>query len=118
MTKIVDTSSSHWSIALALGLTLAGIVFLSRAHAADPTAPQVLIEQFRFAPAALTVPVGTTVTWTNKDETIHTVTSVTKVFASEGLDQGGAFSHTFTAPGTYAYSCKLHPRMTGTVIVQ
>jgi len=103
---------------LALALAIGGAALLSLAHAAAPPAQQVLIQQFKFAPAALTVPVGTTVTWTNKDGTIHTVTSATKVFASDGLDQGGTFSYTFTAPGTYAYSCKLHPQMTGTVTVQ
>ncbi len=90
---------------------------LSAAHGA-PAAQHVAIEQFKFAPAALTVPVGTTVTWTNKDGTLHTVTSTTKAFGSEGLDQGGTFSYTFTAPGTYAYICKLHPHMTGTITVQ
>ena len=74
---------------LALGLALCGAALLSLAHAATPPAQQVLIQQFKFAPAALTVPVGTTVSWTNNDGTIHTVTSATKVFASDGLDQGG-----------------------------
>ena len=103
-----------------LGLAAAfwGAALLSVAHAGAPAAQQVTIEQFKFTPAALTVPVGTTVTWTNKDGTIHTVTSTTKVFASEGLDQGGSFSYTFTTPGSYPYFCKLHPRMTGTVTVQ
>jgi|WetSurMetagenome_2_1015567.scaffolds.fasta_scaffold206416_1 plastocyanin len=118
MTKSVHRTSPHWSLAFALALALASTVLLFRADAAAPPAQQVLIEQFTFDPAALTVPVGTVVTWTNKDGTIHTVTSTTKAFASDGLDQGGTFSHTFTAPGTYAYSCKLHPRMTGTVTVQ
>jgi plastocyanin len=118
MMKIFHSTSTRWSLALALVLALAGATHLFSADAAAPSAQQVVIEQFEFAPAALTVPVGTTVIWTNRDGTIHTVTSTTKVFASDGLDQGGTFSHTFTAPGTYPYSCKLHPRMTGTVTVQ
>ena len=104
--------------ALALAGVLCGAALLSLAHAAAPLAQQVQIEQFKFTPATLTVPAGTTVTWTNKDGTLHTVTSTTKVFASDGLDQGGTFSYTFTTPGTYPYSCKLHPQMTGTVTVQ
>ncbi len=95
-----------------------GAALLSFAYAGAPTTQQITIDQFKFTPAALTVPVGTTVTWTNKDDTVHTVTSNTKAFGSEALDQGGTFSYTFTAPGTYAYFCKLHPRMTGTVTVQ
>ena len=104
--------------AFALVLALGGAALLSLAHAAAPPAQQVQIEQFKFTPATLTLPAGTTVTWTNKDGTLHTVTSTTKVFASDGLDQGGAFSYTFTTPGTFPYSCKLHPQMTGTVTVQ
>jgi plastocyanin len=118
MTKSVHSISTHWFLALALALALGSSALLFSVDAAAPPAQQVVIEQFAFTPAALTVPVGATVTWTNKDGTIHTVTSTTKAFASDGLDQGGTFSHTFTAPGTYPYSCKLHPRMTGTVTVQ
>ena len=80
--------------------------------------PQVRIEEFHFNPGTLTIPVGTTVTWTNNDGTLHTVTSATKVFTSDGLDEGGAFSYTFTSPGTYSYYCKLHPHMTGTIVVK
>jgi plastocyanin len=80
--------------------------------------PQIRIENYQFTPATLTVPVGTTVTWTNDDGTIHTVTSATKEFTSAGLDDGAAFSYTFTNPGTYTYYCKLHPRMTGTIVVK
>jgi plastocyanin len=102
----------------ALALALCGAALWSLAHAAAPPAQQVRIQQFKFVPAALTVPVGTTVTWTNTDAAIHTVTSATKVFASDGLDKGGTFSYTFTAPGTYPYACARHPSMTGTITVQ
>ena len=118
MTIPVSASIARWRLrALALVLALGEATLLSLAHAAAPPAQQVQIEQFQFTPATLTVPVGTTVTWTNKDGTLHTVTSTTKVFGSDGLDQGGTFSYTFTTPGTYPYFCKLHPRMTGTVTV-
>lgn len=119
MTTTGPASAARWRLrAFALGLALGGAALLSLAHAAAPLAQQVQIEQFKFTPATLTVPAGATVTWTNKDGTLHTVTSTTKVFASDGLDQGGTFSYTFTTLGTYPYSCKLHPQMTGTVTVQ
>ncbi len=119
MNTTAPVAAARWRLpALALVLALGGAVLLSLAHAAAPLTQQVQIEQFKFTPATLTVPVGTTVNWTNKDGTLHTVTSTTKVFASDGLDQGGTFSYTFTTPGTYPYSCKLHPQMTGTVTVQ
>ncbi len=80
--------------------------------------PQIRIENFAFNPPTVTVPVGATVTWTNNDGTLHTVTSATKVFSSAGLDEGGVFAYTFTNPGTYTYYCKLHPHMTGTIVVK
>ncbi len=88
---------------------------------AAPTAQggvQVSIDNFRFGPTSITVPVGTTVTWTNRDDMVHTVTASTRAFSSPGLETGETFSHTFDKPGTYQYFCALHPRMTGTVVVQ
>ncbi len=78
----------------------------------------VTIQNFAFNPGSLTVPVNTTVTWTNKDGTIHTVTSDTGVFNSGNLSANGTFSFKFTAAGTYMYHCAIHTYMTGTIIVQ
>jgi len=80
--------------------------------------PQVTIDNFTFSPATLTVPSGTTVTWTNQDDMVHTVTEANRGFSSKGLETGDTYAHTFTAPGTYTYFCALHPRMTATVIVK
>ena len=80
--------------------------------------PQITIENYEFKPATLTVPVGTTVTWISRDDEPHTVTSAEDVFASPGLDADETFSYTFSTPGTYTYHCKLHPHMTGTIIVK
>jgi plastocyanin len=80
--------------------------------------PQVHIDNFQFSPATLTISKGTTVTWTNQDDMVHTVTSASKVFSSASLETDDIFSYTFTTPGTYTYFCKLHPHMTATVIVQ
>ncbi len=57
-------------------------------------------------------------TWINQDDDTHTVTEANRLFSSQGLDPGQAFSHTFTAPGTYSYYCAIHPHMTATVIVK
>ncbi|HYA01812.1 MAG TPA: cupredoxin family copper-binding protein, partial [Syntrophobacteria bacterium] len=80
--------------------------------------PQVTIENFQFTPATLTIPVGTTVTWISRDDEPHTVTSSEGVFTSPGLDADETYSYTFSTPGTYTYHCKLHPHMTGTIIVK
>ena len=71
---------------------------------------EVKIDNFSFGPVALTVPVGTTVTWTNRDDIPHTVVSTDGVFKSKALDTDDKFSFVFTKPGTYPYFCSIHPR--------
>ena len=81
-------------------------------------AMEVKIDNFSFGPAALTVPVGTTVTWTNRDDIPHTVVSTDGVFKSKVLDTDEKFSFTFSKAGSFPYFCSIHPKMTGKVIVQ
>jgi amicyanin len=78
----------------------------------------VTIQNFAYSPATLTVPVGTTVTWTNEDSVRHTVTTRTSLFDSGLLSQGQTFSYTFNQKGTYDYYCTVHPYMTGKIIVE
>ena len=78
----------------------------------------VKIDNFVFGPQTLTVPVGTTVTWTNNDDIPHTSVSTEGVFKSKVLDTDEKFSYTFTKAGTYPYYCTIHPKMTGQVVVQ
>ena len=84
---------------------------------APVSATAVAIDNFAFAPAAITVKVGTTVTWTNKDQDAHTVTAQDRSFSSAPLNTGATYQFTFTKPGTYAYLCTIHPFMTATVVV-
>ena len=80
---------------------------------------QVEIRNFAFVPATLTVPAGTRVVWTNRDEEPHVITSAGAQFASsKGMDTSDSYAVTFSRPGTYAYYCSIHPMMVGTVIVQ
>lgn len=79
---------------------------------------EVAIQSSAFMPLILTVPVNTTVTWTNKDAMAHTVTSDNDLFDSGSISSGGTYMHQFTATGTYTYHCKIHPAMTGTIVVQ
>jgi plastocyanin len=67
---------------------------------------------------APTVPVGTTVTWTNRDDIPHTAVSTDGVFKSKVMDTDDKFSFVFSKPGTYPYFCSIHPKMTGQIIVQ
>jgi plastocyanin len=104
-----------------VGLGLVGfavMVVLAGALSAWATGSRVTIEDFRFQEAKLRVPVGTTVTWVNQDEELHTVTSSAGLFASPGLDHDERFSYRFTTAGTYTYYCALHPKMRAEVVVQ
>jgi len=87
------------------------------AGAYQPSPIQVNIQNFAFAPNTILIPVGTTVRWTNKDPVNHTVTSSTGLFDSGILGPGQSFEFRFDTPGTYSYTCTLHPGMAGTVIV-
>ena len=78
----------------------------------------VTIDNFNFTPPALAISAGTTVTWVNKDDVPHTVTSDDKLFASRALDTDDKFSFTFQQPGTYSYYCSVHPKMVGKVTVK
>jgi plastocyanin len=90
------------------------------AVAADPPkgVATIRIESFMFNPQSLTIAAGTTVTWTNLDEDVHTVKSDTGLFKSGGMDTNQQFSYRFDVPGTYHFTCSLHPQMVGTIIVQ
>jgi plastocyanin len=83
-----------------------------------PQTLEVKIDNFSFGPGTLTVPEGTTVTWTNRDDIPHTVVSTDGVFKSKVLDTDEKFSFTFSKTGTYPYFCSIHPKMTGKVVVQ
>jgi plastocyanin len=90
------------------------------AIAQQAASTEVKIDNFSFAPATLTVAVGTRVTWTNRDDIPHTVVSTDdpKAFKSKVLDTDEQFSYTFTKAGTYPYFCSVHPKMTGSVVVK
>jgi len=107
---------------VALGLGIAGLGAGTRNFTASaqqkPETTEVKIDNFSFGPVELTVPVGTTVTWTNRDDIPHTVVSTDKVFKSKVLDTDEKFSFTFSRAGTYPYFCSIHPKMTGKVVVQ
>ena len=81
---------------------------LGTAHAQEGAA--VSIVDFAFDPAAVEVPVGATVTWTNTGAAPHTATASDGTFDSGELAPGASFSHTFTAAGTFLTSARSIPR--------
>ena len=82
-----------------------------------PGTPAVEIENFAFVPSRLSVPAGTTVTWTNHDDVSHTVSSDDASFDSGAFGQGMTFQFTAGPPGTHTYFCRIHPFMRATLTV-
>ena len=84
---------------------------------ADSTV-KISLVNFSFSPKELTIKKGTTITWTNEDSAVHTVTSDTDVFDSGNLAKGDTFSYTFDTAGTFPYYCIPHAaNMKGTIVV-
>jgi plastocyanin len=85
---------------------------------AAPKTVSARIKNSAFSPSTIQVDAGSTVTWKNLDALVHTVTAADKSFNSGNIGADGAYSHTFTKPGSYAFICMLHPFMKGTVVVK
>ena len=91
---------------------------LAAAEAANHAAN---IREFSFDPNPVTVAPGDTVTWTNRGQVNHTVTSddtANLTFRSQTMTPGQAYSHTFPSAGSFPYHCDHHQNMKGTVVVQ
>jgi plastocyanin len=82
------------------------------------SATEVKIDNFAFTPGAIKVKPGTQVTWINNDDIPHTVDSTQGKFKSAALDTDQKFEFRFTEPGEYPYYCRMHPKMTGSIVVQ
>jgi len=106
-------------IAAAGGVLLASAGALAQQPNAGKTA-EIVIENFAFTPATLTVAAGTAVTWDNQDEEPHNIVNIDQPrrFRSPAIDTGEKFTFVFDQPGTYKYICAVHPHMEGTIIVK
>jgi plastocyanin len=103
----------------AVGMLVLGAMEIYIPSAAEPSDPTTIaVKDFMFTPTPLTVKAGSTVTWTNMDDEPHTVVSDTGMFKSGGMDTNESFSYKFDKPGTYHFTCSIHPRMVGTIVVQ
>ena len=118
MRRSMSTAVLAGALVIGTGLIATGQKNFLASAQEKPAATEVKIDNFSFGPATLTVPVGTSVTWTNRDDIPHTVVSDDKRFKSKVLDTDEKFSYTFDKPGMYPYFCSVHPKMTGKVVVQ
>ena len=117
------TGKNVWIASFAAVVMIAIVVLLVRspsvtANDQSSANAEVKIDNFSFGPQTLTVPVGATVTWTNRDDIPHTSVSTDGLFKSKVMDTDEKFSYTFTKAGTYPYFCSIHPKMTGQVVVK
>ena len=121
-----------WSVAVLIAIASAMILMdtasqaqhengsgkLVRTAAGADATSQVVIDNFVYSPVPLTVRPGTTVTWINHDDIPHTVDSTEGKFKSAALDTDDKFQFKFTEAGEYPFYCRIHPKMTGKVIVR
>ena len=111
--RVARVLAASAGAAVALALLVSGA---ARVTGDGPASVEIL--DSGYAPSQLTIAAGTTVRWVNRDEETHTVTSTTEIFKSGGLNLGEEYTHTFTAPGVYPYTCALHDFMQGSIIVK
>jgi plastocyanin len=102
---------------LLLGCSAAKAASTTAAPSAAASGNAISIESNAFNPSSLTVKVGDTVTWTNKDSYAHTVKGKNGEFDSGNIASGATFSFKFDKEGTIDYLCAIHTFMTGKIIV-
>ena len=106
-------------LSLILTVACAGLLPAGRAAAArKPARHAVAVEAVAFQPAALTVNVGDSIVWTNKDPFPHTVTANGGAFDSKQLAAAKTWTYRAQKKGDYPYVCTLHPTMSGTIHVK
>ena len=130
--KVKQFADLKWNVAVLIVVTSVMILVstISQAQhengsgklvgtAAGTDAPtQVMIDNFVYSPVPLSVKIGSTVTWINHDDIPHTVDSTQGKFKSAALDTDDKFEFKFTEAGEYPFYCRIHPKMTGKIIVQ
>jgi plastocyanin len=97
---------------------LTHLAAMPQAPGAEAGVNVVTIDNFTFTPESLVVPVGTTVTWINRDDIPHTIKGTESPIKSSALDTDDKFSFTFTEGGEFPYYCGIHPHMTGMIVVK
>lgn len=103
---------------LVLALVVAACSSSKDSTSAPPQQVSVAITGFKFLPDTVTVPKGSTVTWTNNDTPAHTVTSDNgSELASGNVAKSGTFAHQFMTAGTYTYHCAIHATMPHAVVI-
>jgi plastocyanin len=122
-TKLIHFGPSVLALAILSAMMLKGASASTPAElgtqaAVADSVTEVKIDNFAFTPGVITVKAGTQITWINHDDIPHTVDSTEGRFKSAALDTDDKFQFLFKEPGEYSYFCRMHPKMTGKIIVQ
>lgn len=128
-----DTPNRRWARPAALAVA-ATLLFAACGDDDDPattadgdaangpsegaTESTVVIEDFTFVDAALTVPVGATITFENRDDAPHTATARGGAFDTDSVAGGDSATVTLDEAGDFSFYCSFHPFMEGTVTVE
>jgi plastocyanin len=116
--SVMTISGASVSSASERGDPSSGMVQSGSGEASTGPAIEVKIDNFAYTPGVVTVKAGTQVTWINRDDIPHTVDSTQGKFKSAPMDTDEKFQFRFTEPGEYPFFCRMHPKMTGKIIVQ
>jgi plastocyanin len=116
--QIIASPLVFMGLASLLAATPATLSAGDTAVEAAAQAAAIQIDNFHYTPPNLVVAPGTKVTWTNADDSPHSVREKDGKFKSAALDTDDTFSQTFAEPGEYEYFCSIHPYMTGKIIVK
>jgi len=83
-------------------------------------AKKIEIKDKKYSPAKLTIKVGETIVWVNRDDSDHTIVADDGSFGTkdDDLNPGESYKFTFKKKGKYKYHCKYHPREKGEIIVE
>jgi plastocyanin len=118
MHRIWQPGGSARRVLLRHAVAAGVLVVIARPAAQAAGAPEIIIDNFTFAPTPLNVKVGTTVTWLNHDDIPHSIVCPDLKLKSHPLDTDDSFACKFDQVGTYDYICGLHPHMHGQVVVE
>ncbi|WP_372784006.1 cupredoxin domain-containing protein [Phenylobacterium sp.] len=108
----------HLWFAVLAGAALAAAPVAAPAAKPAPKAAiyTVTLKDMKFGPLPATLHVGDTIEWVNSDIFLHSATAKDKAFDVE-LKPGAHLWTTFHRAGTYPFTCRYHPGMTGTLVV-
>ena len=114
---VVDLATGQ-TATIAVGNAPRKAVLQQTAATTETSGAKVSIVNFTFTPAQITIAPGESVTWTNDDGAPHGLVYQDGAKGTDLLLPGASFSRQFDRPGTYDYSCAVHPYMTGRVVVR